>query len=55
MGAHAGCGPNGLNTLVRHMVSDQIDLGKVLKGDPRGQVSLVYVAFFLSLNALPAY
>ncbi|KAK4053901.1 hypothetical protein OIO90_003738 [Microbotryomycetes sp. JL221] len=37
----ACCGPNGLNTIVRHLVSSRIDVGKVLKGDPRGQVSLV--------------
>ncbi|KAK4054460.1 hypothetical protein OIV83_000954 [Microbotryomycetes sp. JL201] len=37
----ACCGPNGLNTIVRHLVSSRIDVGKSLKGDPRGQVSLV--------------
>lgn len=37
----ACCGPNSLNTTVRHLVSDRIDVGRILKGDARGQVSLV--------------
>ncbi len=37
----ACCGPNSLNTMVRHLVSDRIDLAKITKGDARGQVSLV--------------
>ncbi|KAM0791379.1 hypothetical protein ACM66B_005844 [Microbotryomycetes sp. NB124-2] len=37
----ACCGPNGLNTIVRHLVSSRIDVRKALKGDPRGQISLV--------------
>ncbi|SCZ88186.1 BZ3500_MvSof-1268-A1-R1_Chr2-1g04245 [Microbotryum saponariae] len=37
----ACCGPNGLNTLVRHLVSSRIEIKKLLKGDPRAQISLV--------------
>ena len=37
----ACCGPNSLNTMVRHLVSDRINLTKIAKGDARGQVSLV--------------
>lgn len=37
----AGCGPSSLNTLVRNLVASRIDLKKVAKGDPRGQVSIV--------------
>ncbi|BGP16347.1 hypothetical protein JCM10213v2_004349 [Rhodosporidiobolus nylandii] len=36
----ACCGPSSLNTIVRNIVSNSIDLRKVAKGDPRGQISL---------------
>ncbi|GAA5993813.1 hypothetical protein JCM5350_007858 [Sporobolomyces pararoseus] len=41
----ACCGPSSLNTLVRNLVSSRIDLKKVAKGDPRGQVSIVVEDF----------
>ncbi|KAI5480795.1 ferric reductase transmembrane component 2 precursor [Pseudohyphozyma bogoriensis] len=37
----ACCGPVELNTTVRHLVSDRINIAKVLRGDPKGQVALV--------------
>jgi hypothetical protein len=37
----AVCGPSGLNHIVRNLVARKIDLGKIRKGDPRGQVALV--------------
>ncbi|SCV72183.1 BQ2448_4877 [Microbotryum intermedium] len=37
----ACCGPNGLNTLVRHLVSSRIEIKKLLQGDPRAKISLV--------------
>ncbi|GJN90577.1 hypothetical protein Rhopal_003589-T1 [Rhodotorula paludigena] len=41
----ACCGPSGLNSIVRNLVADSIDLRRVAKGDPRGQVSLVVEDF----------
>ncbi|GAA6058177.1 hypothetical protein JCM3770_004081 [Rhodotorula araucariae] len=41
----ACCGPAGLNSIVRNLVASRIDLGRVAKGDPRGQVSLVVEDF----------
>ncbi|GAA6020864.1 hypothetical protein JCM11491_000009 [Sporobolomyces phaffii] len=41
----ACCGPSSLNTLVRNLVASRIDLKKVAKGDPRGQVSIVVEDF----------
>ncbi|GAA5873996.1 hypothetical protein JCM8547_001596 [Rhodosporidiobolus lusitaniae] len=41
----ACCGPTSLNTVVRNLVARKIDLKKVAKGDPRGQLSLVVEDF----------
>ncbi|GAA6060092.1 hypothetical protein JCM10212_003500 [Sporobolomyces blumeae] len=41
----ACCGPSSLNTLVRNLVASRIDLKKVARGDPRGQVSIVDFSF----------
>ncbi|BGP48271.1 hypothetical protein JCM10450v2_004143 [Rhodotorula kratochvilovae] len=41
----ACCGPAGLNSIVRNLVASRIDLRRVAKGDPRGQVSLVVEDF----------
>lgn len=40
-----GCGPQELNTLVRHLVSDRIDLRKVFEGDPTGDIALILEDF----------
>jgi len=37
----ACCGPTSMNTIVRRLVSSRINLAKIIKGDSRGQVSLV--------------
>ncbi|GAA5953913.1 hypothetical protein JCM21900_003051 [Sporobolomyces salmonicolor] len=42
----ACCGPSSLNTLVRNLVASRIDLKKVARGDPRGQISLVVEDFY---------
>ncbi|GAA5820025.1 hypothetical protein JCM11251_005451 [Rhodosporidiobolus azoricus] len=41
----ACCGPSSLNTVVRNLVAKKIDLKRVAKGDPRGQVNLVVEDF----------
>lgn len=41
----ACCGPSSLNSIVRNLVASRIDLRRVAKGDPRGQVSLVVEDF----------
>lgn len=41
----ACCGPPSLNSVVRNLVASKIDLKKVARGDPRGQVSLVVEDF----------
>ncbi|BGO99874.1 hypothetical protein NBRC10513v2_004102 [Rhodotorula toruloides] len=41
----ACCGPASLNSVVRNLVASKIDLKKVARGDPRGQVSLVVEDF----------
>lgn len=41
----ACCGPSSLNSVVRNLVAKKIDLKRVAKGDPRGQVSLVVEDF----------
>ncbi|GAA5875926.1 hypothetical protein JCM3774_005819 [Rhodotorula dairenensis] len=41
----ACCGPPSLNSVVRNLVAKKIDLKRVSKGDPRGQVSLVVEDF----------
>lgn len=41
----ACCGPSSLNSIVRNLVASRIDLKRVAKGDPRGQVSLVVEDF----------
>jgi hypothetical protein len=35
-----GCGPTSLNAAMRKLVADQIDIGKVWRGDMSGAIKL---------------